>query len=69
MKYGIEHEVPCLQLFEDKYSNVPVWKNCGLIVNKNYPWLAYSPDAFLVENGELCLLEVKCPKIGKLLTE
>lgn len=38
----------------------------GLIVSQQNPWLAYSPDGVIFDNGvETALLEIKCPFIGK----
>lgn len=36
-------------------------QDCGLIVCKEHPWLAYSPDGIVIENNNLKLIEVKCP--------
>lgn len=37
----------------------------GLIVNKIYPWLAYSADGVVFRNGKpFKLLEIKCPYAG-----
>jgi len=38
----------------------------GLIVSKQNPWLAYSPDGIIIKNGvPSALLEIKCPFKGK----
>lgn len=35
---------------------------CGLVVSKLEPWLAYSPDGIVISNGKIDrLLEIKCP--------
>lgn len=37
-------------------------QECGLIVSKSEPWLAYSPDGVVIKNSRLWrLLEIKCP--------
>lgn len=41
----------------------------GLIVSKQNPWLAYSPDGIIFDdNKPLALLEIKCPFKGKNMT-
>lgn len=67
MKFGSENESVCVEIFEERYALGPVWKNCGLIVNKNYPWFGYSPDGFVFEGEDIFLFEVKCPKLGRTM--
>lgn len=37
-------------------------EECGLIICKNEPWLAYSPDGVVIKDSKVYrLLEIKCP--------
>lgn len=67
MVFGTEHESTTLSIFQRRFGDVPLWKNCGLLINEHYPWFGYSADAFVTINDETCLLEAKCPKLGKTL--
>ena len=63
--FGTVNESVCLQLYKERYGDVLFWKSCGLIVNKNYPWLGYSPDALIIVNGKVRLLEAKVQRREK----
>lgn len=64
-KHGNETE----PMARDQYRNVfgvTVIEDCGLIVSKQNPWLGFSPDGVVVENGKPCkLIEIKCPLLGE----
>lgn len=55
VKYGIENERRAIDLYVKKTGNK--WEKCGLIVDKDLPFLAGSPDGFVNNDG---LIEVKC---------
>ena len=60
VKYGILNEEPARIEFE-QLAETKVFK-CGLVVCLQFPFLAVSPDGlFLDIDGNLCLLEIKCP--------
>lgn len=41
----------------------------GLVISRENPWLAYSPDGVTVdENGITKLIEIKCPLLGETKT-
>lgn len=63
MKYGTANEPVALKIFQENVDGT-VYR-CGFLVNKYLRCLGYSPDGFLLTNGELHLLEVKCPKKGR----
>ena len=55
-----------MQLYKDSLcEGEKLHLNNGFIINPIHPWLGFSPDGFLERNGELILLEVKCPKRGE----
>ena len=59
VRHGIQYEdVACALFLEiNKCDESPV----GLIVNYQIAFLGASPDRLIIENGEIKLLEVKCP--------
>lgn len=54
--YGKKYEPVAIEKFQQL---VGPTRECGLIVHKDYPWIAASPDGMLL--GSNSLLEVKCP--------
>lgn len=62
-KWGRTHEAAARR----KYVNIMKSKadisvsECGLIVNSDYPYLGTSPDGLVTCDGELGVLEIKCP--------
>ena len=65
MRFGSENESVCIDVFEKRYAEGPIWRNCGLLINKFYPWFGFSADGFVFEDNQWTLLEVKCPKIAR----
>lgn len=59
INYGKCHE----EIAKRKYASIKKVHihDCGFVVNAEYPFLGASPDAKVCDNGELGLLEVKCP--------
>ena len=59
VRHGIQFEDVASALFLEinKCDESPV----GLIVNYQILFLGASPDSLIIENGEIKLLEVKCP--------
>ncbi|CAN8019815.1 unnamed protein product [Ixodes persulcatus] len=63
MQYGRDNEPKAIERLEtDKGVNV---KKCGLFVDREYPYLAATPDGLV---GEDTVVEVKCPENSKDLT-
>ncbi|KAG0417891.1 hypothetical protein HPB47_005279, partial [Ixodes persulcatus] len=61
--YGRDNEPKAIERLEtDKGVNV---KKCGLFVDREYPYLAATPDGLV---GEDTVVEVKCPENSKDLT-
>lgn len=63
IEHGNKYEKHALE----KYKQANKYDVCemGLIICKNYPWLAYSPDGIVMSNGMPCrLVEIKCPYDG-----
>lgn len=64
-KYGKDNELNALKEFM-KIMGITV-KSCGLFVDRNYPFLAASPDGLIDDDG---MVEIKCPyKARNLLPE
>ncbi|KAL7302499.1 hypothetical protein TKK_0005142 [Trichogramma kaykai] len=64
MEYGNKTEPEARQAFI-KNTNFIV-KEVGLVISKSNPWMGYSPDGIIFQNGKpTALLEIKCPYIGK----
>ncbi|XP_032081019.1 uncharacterized protein LOC116513859 [Thamnophis elegans] len=68
MNWGVRNEKKAVEAYETLKSSTakkPVKvKECGIIVDKDKPWLAASPDGIVQDAGtgkDLSLLEVKCP--------
>jgi len=63
-EHGKRMEPKAKKTYADKY-NCEV-ANIGLVVDKERPWLACSPDGLVREqNGDIYLLEIKCPHATK----
>jgi hypothetical protein len=63
-KYGQNNELKAIRSFELQTSLKT--KPSGLIIDKDRPFLAGSPDAILEDNS--ALVEIKCPATAKNLT-
>lgn len=66
IEHGIKYENEALHKYKvvNKYDIVEM----GIIICKQYPWLAYSPDGVVMEHGcPTRLVEIKCPYDGKFL--
>jgi hypothetical protein len=63
-KYGQNNELKAIRSFELQTSLKT--KPSGLIIDKDRPFLARSPDAILEDNS--ALVEIKCPDTAKNLT-
>ncbi|CAN7990449.1 unnamed protein product [Ixodes hexagonus] len=62
--YGKASEPTALEKYQAMTGNVP--EKFGLVVNPSVPWLGYSPDAVVMNNGVPArLIEVKSPTRGK----
>ena len=57
IKYGKENEEFGKKTYEEKSGNIV--EKSGLWVHLVYPWLAWSPDGLIEDNGEQGLFEVK----------
>ena len=61
MLYGIMEEPKAREEYEN-LKNV-VAKECGLFLNKRYPWLGASPDGVVYHDGVVMgIIEIKCLK-------
>lgn len=52
----------------NKYTQITgnLVEETGFIVSSSSPWIGYSPDGVIIDNGKPSkLLEIKCPFIGK----
>lgn len=59
-RHGIEYESVARMKYA-KESKLFV-QECGLIVCKSEPWMAYSPDGIVIKDNQVYrLLEIKCP--------
>ncbi len=58
-KYGRHQEPLAKKKYEEVTGNSV--QEAGLLVKKNQPWLCASPDGIVEKEGEVLLLEVKCP--------
>lgn len=56
IKYGIQNESVAIKLYERR-TNLSVSKS-GLVVHKDFPFLAASPDGIINTDG---IIEIKCP--------
>lgn len=68
VKHGIAYEDVARKIYTEKFRLNVV--ECGLVTNKNNPWLGYTPDGVIL-NGNMIpikLIEIKCPFKGKVLT-
>lgn len=64
MKHGIAEEGNARKAYVEEMK-LEVFQ-FGLIVPKENPWLGYSPDGIVFENGKpVKLIEIKCPLSGK----
>ncbi|CAH2097660.1 unnamed protein product [Euphydryas editha] len=63
-EYGKKTEAEARSLFIEKVKKTVV--ETGLVISKQNPWLAYSPDGIILTDGvPSALLEIKCPFKGK----
>lgn len=61
--HGNENEKNVLVAYQASTTNI-VLNSLGFIICKLFPWLGFSPDAVVVENGiPIKLVEIKCPFI------
>ena len=58
VKYGIDNEDNALNDLAQQYGHTLT--KCGLFVHRQYPFLAASPDALIIKNNEVVVVEVKC---------
>lgn len=66
IEHGLKFEKEALE----KYKNVNNYEVCepGLIICRQYPWFAYSPDGIVFQNSiPSRLVEIKCPYEGMIL--
>lgn len=60
MHHGIMYEPVARQVYKEQTHQLVI--ECGLIVSKSEPWLAYSPDGIVMtRRDQNKLLEIKCP--------
>ncbi|TRY80770.1 hypothetical protein TCAL_15463, partial [Tigriopus californicus] len=60
MQYGRETEPKARMRYEDQTGNKVL--QTGAIISPIYPWLCASPDGIAIDgNGNLVVLEIKCP--------
>lgn len=63
-EYGKRSEPAALKAYSNKTGNVVL--TTGLVVHSSLPWLGYSPDGLVLQNGvPEILLEVKSPVLGE----
>lgn len=62
--YGKTNEPIAMELFRKKIEKGVLLKDLGLIINSSIPWMGFSPDGILCVDGEMSLLEIKCPDAG-----
>ena len=67
LKYGIENEDIAREVYEKGTGNKV--EKLGLVVKTSKPYLAASPDGVFLKDGELYLLEIKCPFTKKEATD
>ena len=63
LKWGINNEKVAISKYEnhEDLSGEKV-ENCGFVVFPSCPWLGWSPDGIVVENGApVGCIDVKCP--------
>lgn len=58
-KYGLNYEKVAKESLVNDF-NTDMFET-GLVVNHNIPFLAFSPDGFIVQNDQTILIEIKCP--------
>ena len=73
-KWGTEHEAIAANMFEKEYNKKYKQKikmfEVGLIQHSTIPYMACTPDRICMDNnGDLFLLEIKCPFRGYISTE
>ena len=68
LTYGRDNEHRAVQKYASSHPNLVV-EHADFFVDINYPFLGASPDRLLkCENGDVGLLEVKCPYKYRSLT-
>lgn len=64
LRYGREMESIARAKFTE-LNAITVYES-GLVVSQEFPWLGASPDGIIIQpNGEIVLLEIKCPVSGQ----
>lgn len=64
-RHGIKYESVALKSFEQNLNRDEKVIYLGLVICRQHPWMAYSPDAILfLEEIPQTLIEVKCPYAG-----
>lgn len=64
--HGIACESAARKKFQDTVTEGEIVYTTGLIVSVKNPWLGYSPDGVIFQNGKpVSVLEIKCPCAGK----
>lgn len=61
MLYGQKTESIARKAYETRTSSVVLMMR--LVINPEIPWMAYSPDGYIVESD--ILIEIKCPLLGE----
>jgi hypothetical protein len=64
LRYGRETE----PIARDEYANLQSVSvhDSGLVISSSHPWLCASPDGIVIgPDGELIVLEIKCPVSGQ----
>ena len=64
MRYGVCEEPVARKKYEELTNKTVL--NCGLFVNKNFPYLGASPYGIITEGEEkVGIIEIKCFKVFK----
>lgn len=59
VKHGIKFESEAREVFTAETGLEVV--ECGMVISASNPWLGYSPDGIIMEEGKpVALLEIKC---------
>lgn len=65
--YGQKCERLAVKCLKYIYGLNTVEESNGLVINIHAPWLAFSPDEFIVKEDRVYLIEIKSPAAGKTL--
>ncbi|KAJ8913089.1 hypothetical protein NQ315_006590 [Exocentrus adspersus] len=64
-EHGKKYEKEALRIYSKNHNNCVI-STPGFIISETFPWLAFSPDGIIFNNGVPSkLLEIKCPFSGK----